>query len=330
MATTWPPNFPVLQEGAERFAEQIRQASEGRMIIEVFASGELVPPLEIFESVSSGSIECGCAASYYWPDKVAAAQWFCAVPFGLNAQGMNAWFYAGGGLALWEAVYAPFNLVPRPYANTGVQMGGWFRKEMMEPHDWKGLKMRIPGLGGKVVERVGGKVVLLAAADIFANLERGSIDAAEWIGPLHDLRMGLYRAARYYYYPGWHEPGTVLEMMFNKQAYDSLPSDLKAILDGVAMQTNLRSLSLFEAQNGAALEELTGKYKVELRRFPAAMLERLRSASEEVLENEASRDSTARRVHDAFTKFKNQIGPWGTISEKPYYEGIMSKHALGG
>jgi len=215
MVTTWPPKLPVLQTGAERLAKRIDEATEGRLKIKVYAGGELVPPLQTFDAVSAGTVECGAGAGYYWAGKMPAAQWFSAVPFGLNADGMAAWFHGGDGLKLWEETYAPFNVIPRPGGSTGVQMGGWFNKKINTIDDFKGLKMRIPGLGGKVVAKAGATVVLTAGGEIFTNLERGVIDATEWVGPLHDLRMGFYQAAKYYYYPGWHEPGTYLEIIFN-------------------------------------------------------------------------------------------------------------------
>jgi TRAP-type mannitol/chloroaromatic compound transport system substrate-binding protein len=207
-------------------------------------------------------------------------------------------------------------------------MGGWFRKEMKTIDDFKGLKMRIPGLGGKVVAKAGGTVVLLPGGEIFTSLERGVIDATEWVGPLHDLRMGFYKAAKYYYYPGWHEPGTCLEVIFNKKAYESLPKDLQSIVDAVAMETNLWSLSEFEARNGAALEELINEHNVNLMPFPSEMLGNLRKLAQEVLEEEAKKDKMSTKVNEAFKKFKNQLGPWGTVSERAYYENIAGKYAL--
>ncbi|MDM8552524.1 twin-arginine translocation signal domain-containing protein [Desulfobacterales bacterium HSG2] len=330
MVTTWPPNLPVFQTGAERFAKRVEEISGGRLKIKVFAGGELVPPLGVFDAVSQGTVQAGSGASYYWAGKTPAAQWFTTVPFGLNAQGINAWFYSGGGLKLWEEVYAPFNLVPRPQGNSGVQMGGWFRKKMNTIADYKGLKMRIPGLGGKVISKAGGTVVLLPGGEIFTSLERGVIDATEWVGPMHDLRMGFYKAAKYYYYPGWHEPGTCLEVMFNKKAYDSLPKDLQAIVDAAAMETNMWSLSQFEAGNGAALQELITKHKVELIRFPDDLLDALRKLTKETLEEEADKDKMSRKVHEAFKKFKEQVGIWGSVSENAYYNVIADKFSLKG
>jgi len=328
MVTTWPPNLPILQTGAERFAKRVGEATGGQIKIEVFAGGELVPPLGVFDAVSEGTVECGSGASYYWAGKVPAAQWFAAVPFGFNPQGINAWFYSGGGLQLWEEVYAPFNVIPRPQGNTGVQMGGWFRKEMNTIDDYKGLKMRIPGLGGKVVSKAGGTVVLLPGGEIFTSLERGVIDATEWVGPMHDLRMGFYKAASYYYYPGWHEPGTCLEVMFNKKAYESLPVELQQILDAVAAETNMWSLCEFEAGNGAALQTLISEHNVNLLQFPDQLMADLRKLADETLEEEAAKDPMSRKVHDAFKKFKAQVGVWGTISEDAYYNVIADKYSL--
>ncbi len=328
MVTTWPPNLPVLQTGAVRFAKRVEEASGGQLKIQVFAGGELVPPLGVFDAVSEGTVECGSGAAYYWAGKVPAAQWFAAVPFGFNPQGINAWFYSGGGLELWEEVYAPFNVIPRPQGNTGVQMGGWFRKEMNSIDDYKGLKMRIPGLGGKVISKAGGTVVLLPGGEIFTSLERGVIDATEWVGPMHDLRMGFYKAAKYYYYPGWHEPGTCLEVMFNKKAYESLPVELQQILDAVAAETNMWSLCEFEAGNGAALQTLISEHNVNLVRFPEQLLNDLRKLADETLEEEAAKDAMSRKVHDAFKKFKAQVGVWGSVSENAYYNVIADKYAL--
>jgi TRAP-type mannitol/chloroaromatic compound transport system substrate-binding protein len=319
MVTTWPPNLAVLQTGALRFAKRVEEVSSGRMKIHVFAGGELVPPLGVFDAVSSGTVQMGNGASYYWAGKVPAAQWFTSVPFGLNAQGMNAWL-ASGALKLWEKVYDPFNLVPRPMGNTGMQMGGWFRNEIHSVTDFKGLKMRMPGLGGKVVARAGGAVVLKPASEIFTSLERGVIDATEWVGPLHDLKMGFYKAAHYYYYPGWHEPGSCLELIVNKKAYLSLPQDLQRIIDMAAMEANIWTLNEFEAGNGAALKELVETHKVNLRRFPESLLTELKKLSLETLEEEAGKSDESRKVHTDFVQFKKQFGGWSEVSEKAYYD----------
>jgi len=328
MVTTWPAGLPLLQTGAERFAKMVEKMSDGRLSIQVYAAGELVPAMETFQAVSQGTVQAGSGASYYWAGKSKAAQWFSAVPFGLNAQGNNAWFYAGNGLKLYEETYAPFNIIPRPLGNTGVQMGGWFRKEINTMDDFKGLKMRIPGLGGKVLAKAGGTVVLMAGGEIFTSLERGVIDATEWVGPMHDLRLGLYKAAKYYYAPGWHEPGTTLEAIFNKKAYEELPQDLQTILDVAAAESNIWTLAEFDAQNGGALQELIEKHKVIVKRFSPEIMANLRKLAEETLEEEASSEPQARKVHDEFKKFKDQVGKWYSISEQSYFDVIAKKYSI--
>jgi TRAP-type mannitol/chloroaromatic compound transport system substrate-binding protein len=328
MVTTWPPKLPVLQDGCERLAKRIEELSDGRIKIQVFAAGELIPAMESFQAVSDGTVEVGSGAAYYWAGKEPAVQWFSAVPFGMNAQGYAAWYHGGDGLKLWEETYAPFNLVPRPGGSTGVQMGGWFNKKINTIDDYKGLKMRIPGLGGKVVAKAGGTVVLTPGGEIFTNLERGVIDATEWVGPLHDLRLGLYKAAKYYYYPGWHEPGTYLEYFFNKKVFDALPADLKHIIDSACMENELWVLSQFEAQNGAALQELITKHKVELLQFPGDVMKKLRTLAQEVNEEEAAKSPQAKKVNEAYKNFAKVVGTWGTISEKAYYELIAPEFPL--
>ena len=328
MVTTWPPKLPVLQTGAVHFAKRVEECTGGRLKIKVYAGGELVPPLQTFDAVSQGTVECSSAASYYWAGKTPCSQWFCAVPFGLNADGMCAWLHDGGGLELWEEAYAPFNIVPRPGGSTGVQMGGWFNKKINSISDYKGLKFRIPGLGGKVVAKAGGTVVLCAGGEIFTNLERGVIDGTEWVGPLHDLRMGFWQAAKYYYYPGWHEPGSILELAFNKKAYESLPKDMQQILDSVCGEMEQWTLSRFNSLNGAALQTLIDKHHVNLVQFPDTVMDALRKLSEQVVAEEAAKDAMATKVNNSFQKFRKVIGTWGEVSEKAYYNDIQKSYPL--
>jgi len=328
MVTTWPAGLDVLQEGCVRLAKRIGELSDGRLEIQVFASNELVPAMESFQAVSDGTVEVGSGASYYWAGKEPATQWFAAVPFGMNAQGMSAWFHGGDGLKLWEETYAPFNLIPRPGGSTGVQMGGWFNKKINTIDDFKGLKMRIPGLGGKVVAKAGGTVVLTPGGEIFTSLERGVIDATEWVGPLHGLRFGFYQAAKYYYYPGWHEPGTYLEYFFNKKAYESLPKNLQQIVDAACVENEHWVLAQFDARNGDALQTLINKHKVPVVRFPDAVLDALKPLAEEVIAEEAAKTPMATKVNESFKKFQKNVGTWGSISEKAYYNGIMPKFSL--
>lgn len=320
MVTTWPKNFPGLGTGANYFAELIEEMSNGRIKVEVFGGGELVGPLEVFDAVSRGTAELGHGAAYYWKGKSEAAQLFAAVPFGLTAQEMNAWIHHGGGIELWEKNYAKFNLVPLAAGNTGVQMGGWFNKEINSVQDLIGLKMRIPGLGGEVLKQAGGVPVGLPGGEIFAALQSGAIDATEWVGPYNDLAFGLYKAAKYYYYPGWHEPGTTLEALVNKQSYDSLPADLQSIVRNAARVANEDMLSEFIANNNRALKTLVEEHNVEVRQYPQAVLNELAVISNRVLEEIASRDPEFKEVYDSFHKFRAEAIQWHGVSELPYME----------
>lgn len=318
MVTTWPPNFPIFQEGVERFAADVKALSNGRLNIKVYAGGELIPPLQTFDAVSQGTVEMGHGAAYYWAGKIPAGQFFTAVPFGMNAQGMNAWLYAGGGLELWRELYKPHNLIPFPMGNTGVQMGGWFNKKIDTIGDLKGLKMRIPGLGGKVFAKAGGTPVLMAGGEIYTALDRGTIDATEWVGPFHDERLGLYRAAKYYYYPGWHEPGPVLELTVNAQAWASLTNDLKKAIETAAAASNLWMLSQFEAKNLEALGRLKQEHRVQVYEFPAEVMGELRKLSNIVLEEEAAKDADFKKIYAAYQAFATDNDGWNELSEGAY------------
>jgi len=314
MVTTWPPHFPVMGEGADMMAQWIEAMSGGRLKIQVYGGGELVPPLEVFEA------EMGHGVGYYWAGKVPAGQFFAAVPFGMNAQQMNAWLYSGGGAKLWQEVYAPFDLVPFPAGNTGMQMGGWFNREIATVDDLRGLKMRIPGLGGKVIAKAGGSAILSAGGEIYTNLERGVIDATEWVGPYHDYLMGFHEIAEYYYYPGWHEPGPVLELTVNKAQWDSLPSDLKMIIETAAARANMWMLSEFEAQNHTYLQKIRDEGDVQIRRFPEEVLRALKKYAGEVIEELTQKDAESKRVYESFNQFRKNIAGWSEISEQVYYQ----------
>ncbi len=318
MVTTWPPHFPMLGEGADNLAKWIDEMSGGRLKIKVYGAGELVPGLGVFDAVSQGTAEMGHGAAYYWAGKSPATQFFAAVPFGFNAQSINAWLYSGGGMEIWEEVYAKFNLKPFVAGNTGVQMGGWFNKEIKTMDDFKGLKMRIPGLGGKVLAKAGGNAVLVAGGEIYTNLDRGVIDATEWVGPFHDLKMGFYKAAKYYYAPGWHECGTALEAMVNLDAWNSLPDDLKAIVEAATYRSNMWMLSEFEAKNNDALKTLINEHNVELKQFPEEVLKELKKLAKEVLEEVAAGDPMSKKAYDSFLEFQKNIYEWNKLTEEPY------------
>ncbi len=317
--TTWPPNFPVVGEGAILLADWIRDMSNGRLDIKVYGGGELVPALEVWDAVVNGAAEMGTGASYYWAGKNPATQFFTTVPFGMNAQQMNAWLYSGGGHELWKELYAKYNLIPFPGGNTGVQMGGWYNKEINSISDFKGLKMRMPGLGAKVLEKAGGTPVLSAGSEIYTNLERGVIDATEWIGPYHDYKMGFHNIAKYYYSPGWHEPGSNLEVIFNKRDFDSLDSSLKAIVEAACARLNIWTLSEFEAKNNEYLQKIVSESKVKLRTFHPDILKTLKKHTESVITEITDNHPESKKIYDAYNKFKSGISTWSNHSEKLFY-----------
>ena len=318
MVTTWPKNFPGLGAGANNLAKLITEMSGGRIQVKVYGAKELVPAFEVFDAVSRGTAEMGHGAAYYWKGKSEAAQFFAAVPFGLTAQEMNGWLYYGGGMKLWEQVYAPFDLIPAAAGNTGVQMGGWFNKEIKSIDDLKGLKMRIPGLGGEVLKRAGGTPVSLPGGEIYTSLQSGAIDATEWVGPYNDLAFGLYKVAKYYYYPGWHEPGTTLEALINRKAFLALPKDLQSVVSNACKVVNQDMLAEYTARNNTALHTLVNRHKVDLRPLPDAVIKKLRGLSDEVVAEVASKDKASKKVYESFLKFRNQAKAWHDISEAAY------------
>jgi TRAP-type mannitol/chloroaromatic compound transport system substrate-binding protein len=283
-----------------------------------------MPPFECFDAASKGTdIQAFMATPYYWASKESAFEWFATIPFGMNSEGMAAWYYQGDGLKLMEETYAKFNLVPRPGFSDAPQMAGWFRKKINTIADYKGLKMRIgPRLGGKVLARAGGTPVLTPGSEIYAALERGVIDASEWVGPYDDMKLGLHNTARYYYYPGWHEPGTVHEFGFNRKAYETLPVDLRHTLDHAAAATRTYGRAAFHAKNAMALQQLRTEFKgkVEVLQIPAPVLRDLKTLATEVVKDESETTPTARKVHASFTKFQALVGPWDRVAEGAYHQ----------
>ena len=314
MVTTWPRDFPGLGTGASYLAKIIGEMSGGRLTVKVFGGNELVPPFEVFDAVQRGTAEMGHGGAYYWKGKIPASPFFSSVPFGLTGSEINGWFYHGGGLELYHEAYAPFGVIPWPIGNSGTQMGGWFNREINSVADLKGLKMRIPGFGGEVLMRVGGTPVNIPGAELFTALQNGTIDATEWVGPMNDLAFGLFRAAKYYYYPGWHEPGTALESIFNAEAYAALPPDLQAIVKYACQAANTDMYADFEARNGDALKSLVEEHGVELRPFPDDVLAELKRVSFELMEEQAAADEMSGKV-------------WASL--KAYLEKVRASTATG-
>jgi TRAP-type mannitol/chloroaromatic compound transport system substrate-binding protein len=318
MVTTWPKNFPGLGTAPENFSRLVERMSGGRLLVQVYGAGEIVPAFGVFDAVSQGVAEMGHGGAYYWTGKIPASVFFTAVPFGFTATEASAWMHYGGGLELWREAYAPFNLIPMAGGNSGTQMAGWFNREINSVEDLKGLKMRIPGLGGEVFTRAGGTAVTMPGGELYTSLQTGVIDATEWVGPYNDLAMGLHEVARYYYYPGWQEPGPVLEFIVNKQAFEALPSDLQAIVEVASRAINQDMLDEYTARNNRALKELIEVHGVEVRRLPDDVLVALHQAADEAVADLAARDPMAARVYASFKAFFDGVRNYHHISEQAY------------
>jgi TRAP-type mannitol/chloroaromatic compound transport system substrate-binding protein len=320
LVTSWPKNFPGLGKGPETFAKYVERMSNGRLKIKVFGAGQMVPGFEVFDTVSSGAAEMGHSGSYYWKGKAPASQIYTAIPFGMNATEMNAWLHYGGGLELWREVYAPFNLIPFAGGNTGVQMAGWFKKEINSVEDLKGLKMRIPGLGGEVLKKLGGLPVALTGGELFTSLQSGAIDATEWVGPYNDLAFGLHKAAKYYYYSGWHEPSATLEFTVNKQAFEALPDDLQTIIEVATRAVNQDMWDEYTAANNAAMQALVDTHGVDMRPLPEDVMIALKNASAEVMQEQSDADPMFKKVYESYSDFQTKVMKYHKISEFEYYK----------
>ena len=318
MVTTWPKNFPGLGNGAENFARYVEEMSAGRLTVRVYGAGELVPAFEVFDAVSQGVADAGHGAAYYWKGKIPASVFFTAVPFGFTAQEINGWLHNGGGLELGREAYAPANIVPFAGGNSGVQMAGWFNREINSVEDLKGLKMRIPGLAGEVFAAAGGTAVRIPGGELYTSLQTGVIDALEWVGPYNDLAFGFHEVARYYYYPGWHEPGSMLELIVNRDSLEALPEDLQAIVTYAARAANQEMLDEFTARNNAALQELVDVHDVQLRKLPDDVLKALWEGSEVVMQNLVADDPMAAKVYASFQSFYDGVRAYHHISEQAY------------
>ena len=320
MVTTWPKNYPGLGMAPERFSQLVEEMSQGQLKVTVYGAGELVPAMGVFDAVSGGSVEMGHGGAYYWKGKVPAAQFFAGVPFGFTADEINAWVNRGGGLELWEDLYRPFNLKPLPGGNTGTQMFGWFNKEINSLEDIKGLKMRFPGFGGEVFKRAGGIPVNIPGGELYTAMQTGTIDAVEWVGPYNDLAFGFQQVAKYYYYPGWHEPGSMLEFTINIEAWDTLPPHLQAIVTTAAKAVNQDLLDEYTASNNRALQDLIENHDVQLRELPKDVINEFRIISEEILETSAANDPDVKKVYDSFKTFLAEVKGFHAIAEDAFVE----------
>ncbi len=314
MATSWPPSIDTLYGTAEEIAERVSVITKGQFIIQVSAAGELVPGLQVLDAVQSGTAQCGHSAAYYYVGKSKALAFSTALPFGFTARQQNAWFYQGGGIEAMNKIYAKFNTLAFPAGNTGVQMGGWFKQEVNSLSDLQGLKMRTAGLGGEVFSRLGVNVQALPAGEILLALELGTIDAAEWVGPYDDEKLGLQDTAPYYYYPSWWEPGASLDLMINQDAWNALPLSYQQALVEAAAAANASCLAKYDARNPQALERLL-EGGTELRRFSDDILQAATAASQTLFEEYANSDADFQEIYAGWKEFRNPIQKWHSLGE---------------
>ena len=315
LATSWPAHFPIMGTGVDNFAKRCFELSGGSLEIKVYAKNILVPALQVFDSTSAAQIDAFHSGVYYWKGKNPAFSIFGGMPLGLTSEEMITWMKFGGGLELWRELYGKFNLYPLIGGTTGPQMGGWFKKEINSLDDLKGLKMRIPGLGGEVMQKLGVNPVLLPAGEIFTSLERGTIDATEWVGPALDSMMGFSKAADYYY-TGWHEPGSILEITFNKNRWEQLSSEHQAIITAAAEEMTGNMLQEFRYKNAKALQELPSN--VQIKTFPKDMMDAAKIALSEVLESESKKNNDFKRVLESYNNFSTLNKKWDDISTKNF------------
>lgn len=326
MVTSWPTNFPALGTGANEFARRIEVLSGGRMRIRVHGAGELVPAMEVFDAVAAGTAEMGHSASYYWRGKVAASQFFTAVPFGMTTTETNAWLYHGGGQELWDELYAKYNLKPFPVGNTGTQPGGWFKKEINSLDDLQGVKLRLPGLAGEAMNRIGVTTVNMPGGEIYTSMQTGVLDAADWVSPYNDLAFGLHQVADYYYTSAWNEPSAVLEGTINLDAWNALPDDLKEVVREAAMASNLAMISEFAFRNGQALETLVDEHGVQLRTFPQDVMEALFEASKVVIQEQVDSDPDSAKVYESYQAFQKLVR---VATDTGEYDYLKFRDAIG-
>ena len=317
LASSFPKSLNILYDTAETLSKRVAALTGGKFEIRAFAGGELVPGLQVLDAVGNGTVECGHSAGYYYVGKNMALAFDCAVPFGLTARQQNAWMYAGGGLSAMRALYAKYNVVQFPGGNTGTQMGGWFRKEIKSLADLKGLKMRIPGIGGQIMARLGVVPQTLPGSDIYPALERGAIDAAEWVGPYDDEKLGFHRIAKHYYYPGWWEGEAQLSFYVNQAAWHALPESYRQAFEVAAAEANQLMLARYDVQNPPALLRLVGQ-GVKLHAYPKDVMLAARRASFQMYEEEARTNPDFAAIYRAWKQFRDTEFQWFKVAEAAY------------
>ncbi|MCB9464088.1 MAG: TRAP transporter substrate-binding protein [Candidatus Eisenbacteria bacterium] len=317
LASSFPRGLDTIFGVCEVIANRVKELSEGRFVIHVYPAGEIVPGLQVMDAVQQGTVQIAQTASYYFTGKNPALAFDCCVPFGLTSRQQAAWLTEAGGLDLMRDLFADFGIRNYPCGNTGAQMGGWFKRDIDSAADLKGLKMRIPGLGGEVMSRLGATVQVLAGGDIYPALERGAIDATEWVGPYDDEKLGFYKVAKKYYYPGWWEPGPSLSIYINLKAWDELPRVYQQMLEAAAQDSVVTMQARYDAKNPAALARLLG-HGVEVKRFHDDILEAAEKAAMEMYADQAGKDPAYKRVYDQWLAFRREAFDWFATAENAY------------
>lgn len=317
LVMSWPRATPGIAQAAERFADAINKLSDGRLRVTLFGAGELVPVAAVLEAVADGTADIGYGASYFWALRGPAFHVFTGMPFGFTAQEMIAWLEAGGGQALWEELYKPLDIQPFYGGSSGTQPGGWFRREIAVVGEFKGLRIRIAGLGAEVMKRLGAQPLMMPSAEIPALLKDGQLDAVEWIGPWADEAFGLPKLARYYYMPGLLEPGPSLEIIVNRKLYVDLPAEQRAAIAAAAAMAAAKTLGEFTYHNAITLPKLL-KEGVEVRRFPPDVIKAMARATQEVVDGLAANDPLTRRILASYTAFWQASRSYAPFAEGGY------------
>ena len=320
MVTTWPKNFPGLGTGAQRVADRITQASGGRIEVKLFAAGEMVPAFESFDAVSSGTADMYHGADYYWQGKSKGFPFFTTVPYGFTAPEISAWMHWGGGQELHDELSGQYGVKPLMAGNTGVQMGGWFNKEINSVEDLKGLKFRMPGLGGEVLRELGVSVVNIPGGEIFPSLQSGAIDGTEWVGPWNDLAFGFYKITKNYYWPGFHEPGPILHVGMNREVWDGFSESDQALIKACCEVEHDIMLAEFNANNGDALATLRNEHGVQLKQFSDDIMKQIGEASGDVMASVAGEGDLVKRIYDSYMQFREKMIAWSKFADYGYMD----------
>lgn len=316
-ASSFPKSLDTIYGGGEVLSRRVAQITGGKFQISVHAAGEIVPAFGVVDAVQGGSIECSHTASYYFVGKSKTFGFETTLPFGMNQRQQNAWMYYGGGLQLVREFLRDFNIVSFPGGNTGVQMGGWFRKEIKSTADLKGLKMRIPGIGGEVMARLGAVPQNIPGGDIYPALEKGTIDAAEWVGPYDDEKLGFYKIAPHYYYPGWWESNSMYSFYVNTKAWDALPKDYQAAFEAAAAEANIDMMAEYDFKNPQALRRLVGA-GVKLHAYPVELMRAAQDAAFDLYAEESEKNPSFRKIFDSWSKFRSEVMLWHRFAEHTY------------